>query len=123
MVRASSEGLGIFTLLSDFGRPGMKASVGMDTSAAIGIAQRQGISKLRHIKVDVLWLQEQQARRLLPLRKVPGPHNPSDMGTKHIAVALMDQYLTRLNLEVVAGGPPLLNSCMPLTSPRLRPKT
>ena len=98
MVRASSEGFGILTLLSDFGRPGMKASVGMDASAAIGIVRRQGISKLRHIEVDVLWLPEQQARRLLS-----GLHNPSDMGTKHIAVALMDQYLTRLNLEVVAG--------------------
>jgi hypothetical protein len=103
VVRASAEGLGILTLLADFGRPGLKASVGMDASAAIGIAQRQGIGKLRHIEVDVLWLQEQQARRLLPLRKVPGPHNPSDMGTKNIAVALMDEYLNRLNLKVVEG--------------------
>jgi hypothetical protein len=103
VVRASTEGLGILTLYADFGRPGMKASVGMDASAAIGIAQRQGIGKLRHIEVDILWLQEQQARRLLPIRKVPGPFNPSDMGTKHIAVALMDQYLGQLNLEVVEG--------------------
>ena len=66
----------------------MKASVGMDASAAIGIIQRHGIGKLRHIEVDVLWLQEQQARRLLPLHKVPGPRKPSDMGTKNVAVAL-----------------------------------
>ena len=81
----------------------MRASVGMDASAAIGIVQRQGISKLRHVAVDVLWIQEQQARRLLPLRKVPGPRNPSDMGTKNVAVALLDQYLDQLNLEVVGG--------------------
>ena len=103
VVRASSEALGILTLLSDFGCSSMRASVGMDASAAIGIVQRQGISKLRHVEVDVLWIQEQQARRLLPLRKVPGPRNPSDMGTKHIAVALLDQYLEQLNLQVVAG--------------------
>ena len=102
-VRASAEGLGILTLLSDFGLKEMKVSVGMDASAAIGIAQRQGIGKLRHIEVDVLWLQEQQARRLLPIVKVPGPRNPSDMGTKNIAVALLDQYITQLNLEVVEG--------------------
>ena len=102
-MRASTEGLGILTLMSDFGCPDMRASVGMDASAAIGIVQRQGIGKLRHVEVDVLWIQEQQARRLLPLRKVPGPRNPSDMGTKHIAVALMDQYLQQLNLEVVEG--------------------
>ena len=81
----------------------MRASVGMDASAAIGIVQRQGISKLRHVEVDVLWIQEQKARRLLPLRKVPGPRNPFDMGTKHIAIALLDQYLGQLNLEVAGG--------------------
>ena len=44
-----------------------------------------------------------QARRFLPLRKVPGPRNPLDMWTKNVAVALLDQYLGQLNLEVVAG--------------------
>ena len=73
VVRASFEALGILTLLSDFGCSTMRASIGMDASAAIGIVQRQGISKLRHVEVYVLWIQEQQARRLLPLRKVPGP--------------------------------------------------
>ena len=102
--RASAEALGILTLLSDFVCADMRASVGMDASAAIGIVQRKGISKLRHVEIDVLWIQEQQALRLLPLRKVPGPrNNPSDMGTKNIAIALLDQYLGQLDLEVVAG--------------------
>ena len=102
-MHASTEGLGILTLLADFGCADMRASVGMDASAAIGIVQRQVISKLRDVEVDVLWVQEQQARKLLPLRKVPGPRKPSDMGTKHIAVALMDRYLQQMNLEVVEG--------------------
>ena len=62
VVRGSAEGLGILTLLSDFGAKDMRVSVGMDASAAMGIVQRQGIGKLRHVEVDVLWLQEQQAR-------------------------------------------------------------
>ena len=102
VVHASTEGLGILTLSADFGCPDMRASVGMDASAAIGIVQRQGISKLRHVEVNVLWWQE-HARRILPLRKVPGPRNPSDMGTRHIVAELMDQYLQQLNLEVVEG--------------------
>ena len=53
-VRASAEALGILTLLADFGCSTMRASVGMDASAAIGIVQRQGMSKLRHVEVDVL---------------------------------------------------------------------
>ena len=66
-------------------------------------SQRQGISKLRHVEVDVLRIQEQQARRRLPLRKFPAPRNPSDMGNKTVPVALLDQYLGQLNFEVVAG--------------------
>ena len=102
-VRASAEGLGILTLLADFGQKDCRARVGMDANAAMGIVQRRGLNKLRHIEVDVLWIQEQQARRLLPLRKVPGPRNPSDMMTKNIAEALMDQYLSQLNLRHVEG--------------------
>ena len=56
VVRASTEGLGIITLRADFGCRDMRASVGMDASAAVGFVQRQGISKLRHVEVDVLWI-------------------------------------------------------------------
>ena len=79
-----TEALGVSTLLEDFGCVGVKASVGMDANAAIGIVQWRGLNKLRHVELDVLWIQEQQARRLLPLRKVPGPRNPSDMMTKNV---------------------------------------
>ena len=63
VVRASAEGLGMATLLTDFGVAEPKVSIGMDASAAIGMAQRTGLNKVRHVEVDVLWLQEQQARR------------------------------------------------------------
>ena len=48
----------------------------MDATAAMGIVQRRGLSKLRHVEVDVLWIQEEQVRRLLPLRKILGTKNP-----------------------------------------------
>ena len=69
VVRASAEGLGIVTLLEDFGVKDPKVSVGMDASAAMGMVQRVGLSKVRHVEVDVLWVQEQQARRVLRWRK------------------------------------------------------
>lgn len=103
IIRASTESLGVCTLLEDLGMPGMRARIGVDANAAMGITQRQGLNKLRHVEVDFLWLQEQQARRLLPLRKVPGPRNPSDMMTKHIPVAAMELYLEQLGLVYVSG--------------------
>lgn len=63
VVRASTEPLGISSLFEDFGEAGLKVRVGMDAMAAMGIVQRRGLSKLRHVEVDVLWVQEQQARR------------------------------------------------------------
>ena len=71
----------------------------MDANAARGIVQRRGLSQLRHVELNVLWIQEQQARRLLPLRKVPGPRNPSDMMTKNVDQAHFDLYLELLNLR------------------------
>ena len=79
VVRASTEGLGIVTLLGDFGMTGAIVSIGIDATAAQGMAQRVGLNKVRHAEVDILWIQEQQARKLLPLRKKPGPQNPSDL--------------------------------------------
>jgi hypothetical protein len=75
----------------------------MDASAAIGIAQRTGLNKVRHVEVDVLWLQEQQARRLLPIEKIPGPQNPSDLCTKNVPVGLLEQYMRQLNVYFAEG--------------------
>ena len=75
----------------------------MDASAAIGMAQRVGLNKVRHIEVDVLWLQEQMARRLLPIVKIPGPRNPSDLCTKNVPIALLEQYLGQMNIFFADG--------------------
>ena len=101
--RASTEGLGILRLLKDFGTHDGKVRVGMDASAAIGMAQRTGLNKVRHVEVDILWIQEQAARRILPIAKIPGPQNPSDLCTKNVGVALMEQYLSQLHTEFAAG--------------------
>ena len=54
VIRASTEALGVFTLLEDFGAAGMKVSVGMDANAAIANVQRRGLNQLRHVELDVL---------------------------------------------------------------------
>ena len=102
-VWASTEGLGIITLLKDFVMNNAKVRFGMDASAAIGMAQRTGLNKVRHVEVDVLWIQEQLARRILPIGKIPGPQNPSDLCAKNVEVALMEQYLRQLYVSFAEG--------------------
>ena len=56
VIRASTESLGISTLLEDVGNDGIKVRVGMDENAAIGIVQTCGLNKLRHVELDALWV-------------------------------------------------------------------
>ena len=76
VVRASTEGLGIPTLLKVFGMHFAKVRLEMDASAAVGMAQRTGLNKVRHFEVDVLWIQDQVDRRMFPIRMIPWPQNP-----------------------------------------------
>ena len=48
----------------------------VDATAAKAIAERNGLDKLRHIDVNVLWIQDQEARDKLPLFKVCGKSTP-----------------------------------------------
>ena len=103
MVKGTCEGLGVCTLLKDFGETNPQARLHIDASAAKGIVERKGLGKVRHIDVDVLWLQEQEARRLVPLYKCLGTDNVADMMTKHIPAATIDHYSSSLAVEYPAG--------------------
>ena len=84
IVKASTESLGIVTLFNDLGL-GVSARVHVDASAAKSIIERQGVGSVRHIEMDTLWLQEQQARARLPLIKCPGEQNCADMMTTYLS--------------------------------------
>ena len=58
---------------------------------------------MRHLDVNVLWLQETCARRDIPLHKTPGEDNPADLMTKHIGAAKIDQHVKKMNMEYKSG--------------------
>ena len=98
IVRATCEALGCLTLVEDFGEK-MKSRLHMDANAARGIIERQGLSKVRHIDVNLLWLQEQAARDLVPLEKIDGTKNCADLMTKHVKAELITRHTSCMNLE------------------------
>ena len=102
IVRASCETLGFIALAMDLGFE-MKSPLHMDSTAAQGIIDRQGLSKVRHLDVHLLWLQEQMARDAVPLVKVPGPDNNADLMTKHVQEAVIRRHVTRMCLEFREG--------------------
>ena len=55
-----------------------------DASAVLGIAQRRGVGKVRHVEVHQLWLQDRVSQGDLKVRKIDGTKNPADAVTKHL---------------------------------------
>ena len=75
----------------------------LDATAAKGILDRMGMAKVRHIDVNCLWLQEQCAKRIVPLVKIPGEENTADLMTKHLAAPVIKRHVDKLNLEFREG--------------------
>ena len=69
-----------------------------DSSAAKGIAEREGIGRVRHLEVGVLWIQERIKAADFKLRKVLGTENPGDLLTKHLAGPDIEKHLRTANL-------------------------
>ena len=102
VVRGACEGLGTQTLREDLGET-VGIVLELDATAAKGILDRTGLAKVRHIDVNCLWLQEQCAKRLVPLVKIPGEHNPADLMTKHLTLLMIQRHIQCLNLEFMKG--------------------
>ena len=68
----------------------------IDASAAIGIIQRKGLGKVRHIEVKDLWLQDEVRERRIVIEKIPGVGNPADMGTKGLSRGDIDKHVQKL---------------------------
>ena len=54
----------------------------VDSSSAKAVMARDGVGKIKHLDVRVLWLQAEREHHDLVVLKVPGDRNPSDLGTK-----------------------------------------
>ena len=78
-IRAGTEALGMMALLSGLGVH-TTSTLRLDASAALGILQRKGMGKMRHLNVGCLWLQEKEAREQLRLAKEPGETNRQTLG-------------------------------------------
>ena len=138
MVKAATIAIGILSIMNDLGNTmEVPIRIHTDASAAIGVASRIGIGKVRHIDVTQLWLQEKVANKTIELIKVQTEENLADALTKAVAAgrfaasapqpraraALQEPTLVdapRARLE--PSRPPFLPSCaqQPCTSRRVQ---
>ena len=102
LVKGASQSLGLLALASDMGHE-LQATVHSDSSAAIGITQRKGLGKLRHIRVQMLWVQDGLKRREFSLEKVDGADNVSDVLTKNVDAMTLMKHLASMNCMTMSG--------------------
>ena len=92
MVKGASVGLGIQAVLGDFGIP-VDIELKSDASAAISIASRTGLGKVRHIEVCQLWLQDKVKQGKVNVHKVATNDNVADAMTKHVSREVLGKHL------------------------------
>ena len=104
IVKGAANGLGCQALAKDLGFE-MSLEALSDATAAIGIARRMGLGKVRHISVSELWIQERVRGCDLKLSKVLDRDNPVDMLTKHIEKPTLHRLLPLAGLDWQQGRP------------------
>ena len=97
MVKGAAQALGMLSIGRDLGLQ-MRATLHSDSSAALGIIQRQGVGKLRHISTQYLWIQEKTRREEFDIAKVPGEDNPADVLTKNVPSEILARHLHAMNM-------------------------
>ncbi len=102
-VKASAAGLGVMATYRDLGET-YYGKVWADASAALGIIQRRGLGKVRHIDTHHLWIQEVAAKKKLKYGKIAGEKNCADLLTKHLDQATMTKHLKTLDIEMNKEG-------------------
>ena len=100
--KGSSISLGLLSIAKDLGLH-WHLTVETDATAAIGITRRRGLSKIRHLAVADLWVQDRVKAGDFSIRKVAGDLNASDILTKHVQRPLLLRHLHRLNLHKEEG--------------------
>ena len=104
VIRAAAEGLGMQSVLSDYGID-VKVKLLSDATAAIGMARRQGLGRVRHLATSDLWIQQRIRLGHLSVAKWPGKNNPADILTKHKSRDELSRLMEFLGLQVVPGRP------------------
>ena len=111
LVKAASVSIGVKTIMKDMGVGLSEPIVAKsDASAAIGIANRIGIGKVRHIEVNQLWLQEKASKKDIFIEKVGTEDNLADALTKAVDARIIEKH--------IAG----VGACVRIDRHRLAPK-
>ena len=90
----------------DLGRD-LRVGIHSDATAAIGIAKRRGLRKIRYLATAYLWVQDEIRDGHMEHLKIWGTENPGGISTKYVDKATMEAALKELNLVFKEGRSPI----------------
>ena len=99
LVKCGSQALGLKEMMSDLGLD-LRVHLKTDASAALGIANRGGMGKVRHVEVSQLWMQQKVRNKEIKVVKVKGEENLADALTKYVGKEVLDHHREGTGLEI-----------------------
>ena len=102
IVKATIQGMGLQSVARDLGEE-ITMEVYTDSSAALGVCNRKGIGKVRHLDTNLLWVQDKVKQGTLTIKKIQGEKNPADLFTKHLDSSKMLEHLGATGCALSAG--------------------
>ncbi len=102
LVKGGSVGLGLQAVLRDFNLE-VEIALKSDATAAIALASRRGLGKVRHIEVCQLWLQQKVKEGVIRIAKVGTHENVADALTKYVSRESMSTHLLNTNQSALTG--------------------
>ena len=78
---AAAVALGFRSLMADLGLD-WPVRVWTDSPFSIGMCSREGLGKVRHLDVQIMWIQQRVRNHDIDLYKVLGEESPADLMTK-----------------------------------------
>ena len=92
-----AQALGLQSICRDLGMD-LKLRVHSDATAAIGIAKRRGLGRIRHLHTADLWVQEIIRNGHVELLKTPGQESPADLFTKYVDRTVIAMAMKKMDL-------------------------
>ena len=81
----------------------MRMSLRSDATAAIGIVDRDGLGRVRHLAAGDLWIQQRVRRSEIAVSKWPGRDNPADLCKKGLDNVTLSRHMTTFGFAHLDG--------------------
>ena len=102
IVKATAQGLGLQAMSTDCGL-NMKLQIRADATAGMGIAQRRGLGKIRHLHTQFLWVQQVYSQGRAEIKKEPRATNQADMMTHYSDSNTVKKFMQSIGQEYRQG--------------------